>query len=32
MTGWLREFERRGLIVFDDRAQTWQAVSTGAAT
>lgn len=32
MTGWLREFERRGLIVFDDRTQTWQAVSTGAAT
>ena len=32
MTGWLREFERRGLIVFDARTQTWQAVSTGAAT
>jgi hypothetical protein len=31
MTGWLREFERRGLIVFDDRTQTWQAAITGAA-
>ncbi|MDQ2814404.1 MAG: glycosyltransferase family 2 protein [Actinomycetota bacterium] len=27
MTGWLDEFERRGLIVFDRRTQTWQAVS-----
>jgi N-acetylglucosaminyl-diphospho-decaprenol L-rhamnosyltransferase len=24
MTGWLREFERRGFTVFD-RTQTWQA-------
>lgn len=28
MSGWLTEFERRGLIVFEHRPQTWQAVST----
>ena len=26
MTGWLREFERRGLIVFEVRTQTWRIV------
>ena len=26
MTGWLREFERRGLIVFEARTQTWRIV------
>ncbi len=27
MGGWLAEFERRGLIVFEHSTQTWQAVS-----
>jgi GT2 family glycosyltransferase len=27
MSGWLQEFERRGLIVFEHRTQTWQAVA-----
>ena len=27
MSGWLREFERRGLIVFEHCTQTWQAVA-----
>ncbi len=27
MSGWLDEFERRGLIAFEHRTQTWQAVS-----
>jgi hypothetical protein len=26
MTGWLREFERRGLIVFEVRTQTWRII------
>ena len=26
MTGWLREFERRGLIVFEARTQTWRII------
>ena len=26
MTGWLREFEQRGLIVFEARTQTWRIV------
>jgi hypothetical protein len=26
MTGWLREFERRGLIMFEVRTQTWRIV------
>jgi len=28
MSGWLHEFERRGLIVYEHHTQTWQAVST----
>lgn len=28
MGGWLHEFERRGLIAFEHRTQTWQAIST----
>jgi hypothetical protein len=28
MSGWLIEFERRGLIEFEHRTQTWHAVST----
>jgi hypothetical protein len=28
MDGWLHEFERRGLVVFDERAQTWRTASS----
>jgi hypothetical protein len=27
MSGWLHEFERRGLIEFEHRTQTWQAAA-----
>lgn len=28
MSGWLEEFERQGLIRFDSRNQTWQAITS----
>ena len=28
MSGWLHEFERRGLLAYEHHTQTWQAVST----
>lgn len=28
MSGWLHEFERRGLIAFEHRTQTWRTTST----